>query len=174
MGTVLSHDENDFMSDETQNPSAAPSDEPTTAPEPTQPTESTEQPVEEPAVKVAEETTQEPAHKAKLINFSDLKAGQTVRIHERIIDVSPKGEERQRIQVFEGMILGLRGSGVSRTLTVRKVSGGVGVEKIYPINSPVIAKIELVKTARVRRAKLSFITNLRKRFKRKLKETYEA
>ncbi|MBI5369996.1 50S ribosomal protein L19 [Candidatus Uhrbacteria bacterium] len=108
----------------------------------------------------------------KLINFDELKAGQTVRVHERIVDVSPKGEERQRIQVFEGMVLGIRGAGVSRTFTIRKMSGTVAVEKIFPIQSPVIAKIELVKTARVRRAKLSFVSNLKNRFKRKLKETY--
>lgn len=114
----------------------------------------------------------EPAFKAKLINIDALHAGQTVRVHERIVDISPKGEERQRIQIFEGMILGLSGAGISRTMTVRKVSGGIGVEKIYPINSPVVAKIELVKTARVRRAKLSFLTNLRERFSRKFKETY--
>ncbi len=114
----------------------------------------------------------EPAYKAKLTNFNELKPGQTVRVHERIIDISPKGEERQRVQVFEGIILGLRGSGLSRTLTVRKISGGVGVEKIYPINSPVIAKIELVKTARVRKAKLTFLTSFKKRFKRKFKDTY--
>lgn len=102
----------------------------------------------------------------------ELKAGQTVRLHERIIDVSAKGEARERVQVFEGMILGLRGSGVSKTLTIRKMSGTVAVEKIYPVNSPVIAKIELVKTARVRKARLNFISSLKRRFKRKLKETY--
>ncbi len=101
----------------------------------------------------------------------ELKPGQTVRVHERIIDMTPKGEERRGVQVFEGIILGLHGSGMSRTFTIRKMSGGVGVEKIYPTHSPVIEKIELVKTARVRRAKLSFLTNPRRRFKRKLKET---
>lgn len=118
---------------------------------------------------VAEEPKPAPS---KLVNFDELRAGQTVRLHERIIDISPKGEERQRVQVFEGIILGLRGAGLSRTLTIRKMSGTVGVEKIYPINSPVIDKIELVKTARVRRAKLSFITDLKRRFKRKFRETY--
>lgn len=111
-------------------------------------------------------------NKVRVLTIDELRPGQTVRLHERIKDISPKGEERERIQVFEGIILGVKGSGVSRTLTIRKVSEGVGVEKIYPVNSPVIAKIELVKSARVRRAKLTFITNLRKRFKRKLKETY--
>ena len=114
----------------------------------------------------------EPVYKSKLENFDDLKPGQTVRLHERIKDISPKGEERERIQVFEGIILGLKGAGVSRTLTIRKVSsGGYAVEKIFPINSPVIAKIELVKSAKVRRAKLNFLKNVERRFKRKLKET---
>lgn len=120
----------------------------------------------------AEEEKEEPTHKAKLINFSDLRTGQTVRIHERIKDVSPKGEERERIQIFEGIILGFGGKGVSRTVTVRKVTKGYGVEKIYPINSPVVAKIELVKIAKVRQSKLGYLSNLRRRFKRKLKETY--
>lgn len=109
---------------------------------------------------------------SKLVGMNELKAGQTVRLHERIKDVSPKGEERERIQVFEGMILALGGKGISRTVTIHKVSDGIGVEKIYPINSPVIAKIELVKTARVRQAKLGFLKNLKLGFKRSLKETY--
>ncbi|MBI4437494.1 50S ribosomal protein L19 [Candidatus Uhrbacteria bacterium] len=107
-----------------------------------------------------------------VLAIDQLRAGQTVRLHERIKDVTAKGEERQRVQVFEGIILGVRGSGVSKTLTIRKVSEGIGVEKIYPLHSPVIAKIELVKTARVRRAKLNFLNNLKSRFKRKLEETY--
>ena len=114
----------------------------------------------------------EPAYKAKLVNIDELHAGQTVRLHERIKDVSPKGEERERVQVFEGIILGVKGAGISRTLTIRKVSDGVGVEKIYPINSPLIAKIELVKTAKVRRAKLHYLIDIKNRFKRKLKEVY--
>lgn len=105
---------------------------------------------------------------------TEVRAGQTVRIHERIKDVTPKGEVRERIQIFEGIVLGIKGAGVSRTLTVRKISsGGFGVEKIYPVNSPVIAKIELVKTAKVRRAKLAFLQDKKNIFKRKLKETYE-
>lgn len=114
----------------------------------------------------------EPAYKAKLVNIDELHAGQTVRLHERIKDVSPKGEERERVQIFEGIILGVKGAGISRTLTIRKVSDGVGVEKIYPINSPLIAKIELVKTAKVRRAKLHYLIDIKNRFKRKLKEVY--
>ncbi|NQV90381.1 50S ribosomal protein L19 [Candidatus Uhrbacteria bacterium] len=104
--------------------------------------------------------------------MEDLQAGQTVRLHERIQDVSPKGEVRERVQVFEGIILALGGSGVSRTITLHKTSDGVGVEKIYPINSPLVAKIELIKTAKVRQAKLGYLKDLKNRFKRKLKENY--
>lgn len=102
----------------------------------------------------------------------DLKPGMTIRIHEKIEDVTPKGEKRIRTQIFEGMILGIRGSGISRTMTVRKVSDGVGVEKIFPFSLPAIAKIEVVKTAKVRRAKLSYITSKRSGFRRKLKEVW--
>lgn len=132
-------------------------------------------PVEEaPVVAAAPEVAAkpEPAFKAKLVNLHELKPGQTIRVHERIVDVSPKGETRERIQVFEGIILGLSGAGIGRTMTVRKVSDGVSVEKIYPINSPVVAKIELTKVAKVRRAKLRFLLDVKDRFKRKLKETY--
>lgn len=108
----------------------------------------------------------------KLLNFSELKPGQTIRVQERVKDVSAKGEEKERIQIFEGMILGLRGKGRSKTMTIRKESAGISVEKIFPIYSPLIAGIELVKFAKVRRAKLSFMTNRKKPFKGKLKETY--
>ncbi|MFC1787758.1 50S ribosomal protein L19 [Patescibacteria group bacterium] len=104
--------------------------------------------------------------------MENLKPGMTVKVHERIKDVSPKGEERERIQIFEGIILAIRGAGVSRTMTVRKVSNGFGVEKIYPINSPVVSKVELVKQAKVRRAKLWYLADVKKRFKRKLKDTW--
>ncbi|OGL95437.1 50S ribosomal protein L19 [Candidatus Uhrbacteria bacterium RIFOXYB12_FULL_58_10] len=102
-----------------------------------------------------------------------MRPGMTVRVHERIEDVTPKGEKRVRVQIFEGLILGIRGSGPSKTMTIRKVSGGIGVEKIYPLASPVIAKVEIVKTAKVRRAKLSFITSKRSGWRRKLKEVWK-
>ncbi len=99
-----------------------------------------------------------------------LEAGMTVRVHEKIKDVSPKGEERERIQIFEGIVLAVRGAKLSRTMTVRKVTEGFGVEKIYPLFSPVVDKVELVKTAHVRRAKLWFLSDKKYPFRRKLKE----
>lgn len=136
----------------------------------TEETTSADAAIDEP-VEVATEETPITAVPTKT---SEVRAGQTVRVHERIKDVTPKGEVRERIQIFEGIVLGIKGAGVSRTLTVRKISsGGFGVEKIYPVNSPVIAKIELVKTAKVRRAKLAFLQDKKNVFKRKLKEVYE-
>lgn len=99
-----------------------------------------------------------------------LRSGMTVRVHEKIKDVTAKGEERERIQIFEGLIIAIRGSGISKTVTVHKMSEGVGVEKIYPVNSPIVAKIEIVKQSKVRRAKLTYLTNTKKKFRRTLKE----
>lgn len=101
-----------------------------------------------------------------------LKAGMTVVVHEKIKDINSKGEVKERIQKFEGMILGIRGAGLSRTMTIRKISkGGFDVEKIFPLASPVIEKIVCLKEARVRRAKLTYLKNPKRPFKRKLKET---
>ena len=124
--------------------------------------------------KVKSEAVKAETAKAQAVEPKDVRAGMTVRLHEKIKDVSPKGEERERVQIFEGIILGLRGAGRSRTMTLRKVSNGYGVEKIYPVFSPVIAKLELVKTGRVRRAKLSFLSDKKKGYKRRLKETRAA
>lgn len=96
----------------------------------------------------------------------DIQPGMIVRVHEKIEDVNAKGEKRQRVQVFEGMVLGIGGSGISKNFIVRKVTNGYGVEKIYPVSSPNIEKVELVKAYKVRRAKLSFV----KDFGRKLRE----
>ncbi len=111
-----------------------------------------------------------PAPAAKLLGMDTVKPGFTVRVHERIKDVNAKGEERERVQIFEGLVLSVRGSGPSQTFTVRKVSNSYGVEKIYPVNSPAVSKIEFVRAAKVRRAKLTFLTDRKKRFRRQLKE----
>jgi large subunit ribosomal protein L19 len=93
-----------------------------------------------------------------------LSAGDTVRVHVKVKETSVKEEkgkaketERERVQVFEGIVIGLRGSGARATMTVRKVSFGQGVERIFPLHAKTIEKIEVVKHAKVRRAKLYYL-----------------
>lgn len=100
--------------------------------------------------------------------MEELKPGMTVQVHQKIKETNAKGEEKERIQVFEGMILSMRGKGTSRTMTVRKISSGIGVEKIFPLNLPSIDKIVPVKQAAVRKSKLYY---LREKRKKRLKET---
>ena len=95
----------------------------------------------------------------KLISDSSLKAevpvinvGSTVRVHVKI-----REGERERIQVFEGTIIAVKGSGISSTFTVRRVSYGVGVERVFPVHSPNVAKVELVRNGKVRRSKLYYL-----------------
>ena len=95
----------------------------------------------------------------KLISDSSLKAevpeikvGTTVRVHVKI-----REGERERIQVFEGTIIARKGAGVSETFTVRRVSYGVGVERVFPVNSPNVAKVETVRRGKVRRSKLYYL-----------------
>ena len=102
---------------------------------------------------------------------NNLKAGMTVRVHEKIKDVDPKGKERTRIQIFEGIVLAVKKSKTpSGTILVRKIShNNIGVEKIYPLQSPLIDKIEIVKEIKTRRAKLYFLPTYKKRLKLKKK-----
>jgi|SRR3989344_6212564 len=94
-----------------------------------------------------------------------LKPGMTVKVHQLISESGPKGE-KQRIQIYEGIILAHRhGLETGATITVRKVSDGIGVEKIFPINSPTVIKIEPIKQAQVRRAKLHYLKGYTKRLK---------
>ena len=86
----------------------------------------------------------------------DFRAGDTVKVHVRL-----KEGEKERIQVFEGLVIARKHGGISETFTVRKVSGSVGVERTFPLHSPSIAKIEVGRRGRVRRAKLYYIRNLR-------------
>ncbi len=88
-------------------------------------------------------------------DIPEFRPGDTVRLHIRI-----KEGERERIQVFEGLVIARRGSGISETFTVRKVSYGVGVERIFPLHSPFIEKIEVLRRGKVRRAKLYYIRSL--------------
>lgn len=97
----------------------------------------------------------------KLIAQDSLKAekpafaiGDTVRV-----DVKIREGERERIQAFEGTVIGMRGSGVSETFTVRRVSYGVGVERVFPVNSPNVADVKVIRRGKVRRAKLYYLRN---------------
>jgi large subunit ribosomal protein L19 len=83
----------------------------------------------------------------------DIRPGDTVRVHQKVTD-----GDKERIQVFEGVVLARKhGKGINATITVRKVSQGIGVERIFPIHSPALAKIEVTKRSKVRRAKLYYL-----------------
>ncbi len=84
------------------------------------------------------------------------KAGDTIRVHVKVVE-----GDKERTQVFQGVVLGIRGSGVSKSFTVRKVTEGVGVERIFPLHSPNIAKIEVTRLGKVRRAKLGYLKELK-------------
>ena len=86
----------------------------------------------------------------------EFRAGDTLKVHVNIIE-----GKNSRVQVFQGFVLGRHGDGVRETFTVRKVSFGVGVERTFPVHSPIIDKIELVSKGDVRRAKLYYMRNLR-------------
>jgi large subunit ribosomal protein L19 len=89
-------------------------------------------------------------------DLPEFRAGDTVRVHVKI-----KEGEKERIQVFEGTVLGLRRARNHSSFTVRKTSFGQGVERIFPLHSPVIDKIEVVRSGRVRRAKLYYLRGLK-------------
>lgn len=88
-------------------------------------------------------------------DIPEFNSGDTIRVSVRIIE-----NNKQRIQVFEGVVLARRGGSIHETFTVRKVSGGVGVERVFPLHSPTIAKIELVKRGKVRRNKIFYLRKL--------------
>lgn len=88
-------------------------------------------------------------------NIPEFRVGDTVRVDVKIIE-----GKRERIQAFEGVVVGRRGGSVSETFTVRKMSSGIGVERIFPIHSPKIDKITVVRKGKVRRAKLNFLKNI--------------
>ena len=91
-------------------------------------------------------------HEQLKAKIPDLKVGNTVKVHVRI-----KEGNKERIQVFEGIIIKVQGSGVNKTFTVRKLSYGVGVEKTFLIHSPLVEKVEVVRVGKARRAKLFYL-----------------
>lgn len=89
-------------------------------------------------------------------DLPDFRPGDTVRVHVKVVEGT-----RERIQMYEGVVIKRRGGGVSETFTVRKVSYGVGVERTFPVHTPKIAKLEIVRKGKVRRAKLYYLRDLR-------------
>lgn len=104
-------------------------------------------------------------------DLSDIRSGDTVRIHQKI-----KEADKERIQTFEGVVIARKhGKGISATITVRRIIEGVGVERIFPIHSPNIAKIEILKHGKTRRAKLYYLRTAKgKKAKLKSKEFAKA
>lgn len=88
-------------------------------------------------------------------DLPEIKPGDTVRVHLKITE-----GDKERIQVYQGTVIAIHNEGISRTITVRKISFGHGVERIFPVHSPVIDKIEVVRRAKVRRAKLYYLRQL--------------
>ncbi len=99
-------------------------------------------------------------------DIPDFKAGDTVRVYIRIKEMkenpkTKKVEERVRLQPFEGVVIRRRGSGLQETFTVRKVTQGIGIEKIFPIHSPVIERIDVIRRGKVRRSRIYYIRERR-------------
>jgi large subunit ribosomal protein L19 len=104
----------------------------------------------------------------KRTDLPEFKAGDTVKVHVKVVEGN-----RSRVQIFQGVVIGIQGSGIGRTFTVRKVSFSVGVERTFPLHSPIFEQIEVVSRGDVRRAKLYYLRNLRGK-KAKIKERREA
>ncbi len=114
-------------------------------------------------IKIMTVTLKEFNHANTKGSFPDIKPGHIVKVYQKITETKGAGkkiETKERIQIFEGLVIGRKGgSGINAVITVRKISDGIGVEKIFPLNAPTVEKIELVKATKVRRAKLSYIKN---------------
>jgi len=102
--------------------------------------------------KIIEEITKEQLRN----DLPAFRPGDTVRVHVKVVEGT-----RERIQLFEGLVIKRRGGGISETFTVRKISYGVGVERTFPVHTPRIAKLEVVRRGKVRRAKLYYLRKLR-------------
>ena len=88
-------------------------------------------------------------------DLPEFRVGDTIKVDVKIVE-----GKRERIQAFEGLVMSIQGSGISKTYTVRKVSGGVGVERTFPMNTPVVQGITVVRKGKVRQAKLGYLRNL--------------
>lgn len=108
------------------------------------------------------------ANSTKRDDLPHFRAGDTVKVHVRVVEGN-----RSRVQVFQGIVLRVHGHGVGRTFTVRKVSFGVGVERTFPLHSPIFEKIEVVTRGDVRRSKLYYLRNVRGK-KARIKERRES
>ena len=89
-------------------------------------------------------------------DLPEFRAGDTIKVHVKVVEGN-----RSRIQIFQGVVIRVQGSGIGRSFTVRKVSFGVGVERTFPLHSPIFEKVEVVTRGDVRRAKLYYLRNLR-------------
>ena len=94
--------------------------------------------------------------KTQMTERPQMKSGDTVRVHVKV-----REGDKERIQVFEGVVIGMHRGGARASFTVRKVSFGQGVERIFPLHSPIIQKVEVLRSAKVRRAKLYFLRDLK-------------
>jgi large subunit ribosomal protein L19 len=86
----------------------------------------------------------------------EFRSGDTLKVHVKV-----REGEKERIQVFQGVVISRRGTGTNESFTVRKMSGGIGVERVFPLHSPIIDRIEVLRRGRVRRAKLYYLRGLR-------------
>jgi len=102
---------------------------------------------------------QEIENRQKKAEVGDFRAGDTVKVHQRIVE-GTGDKKKERIQIFEGIVILRQGSSVNETVTVRKVVDGIGVEKTFPIHTKTVAKIEVVKYGKVRRARLYYLRDL--------------
>ena len=110
----------------------------------------------------------ETVEKAQMTERPAMKSGDTVKVHVKV-----REGDKERIQIFEGIVIGLHRGGVRASFTVRKVSFGQGVERIFPLHSPTIQKVEVMRSARVRRAKLYYLRDLKGKAAR-MKDTAKA
>lgn len=99
------------------------------------------------------------------ITPDQVKTGMTVRLHLKIKDVNAAGAEKERVQVFEGLVINIGGKAPAKTMTVRKVSDGIGVERIIPLAMPALQKVELTKMVRTRRKSIGFVRDSKKRLR---------